>query len=557
MGDVTLHVYDLDEAPGAIAAIGLGAYHSAVQIGAKEYAYGACDEGTGVWFGAPKQARGFIYKKSVAMGSCHLPQAEVDRILELMMKRWAGADYDLLKHNCNHFSSALTKALVQKDIPSWVNRAARWGAGLTNVFGRPKALGPEKPACIAAQHSTCGRAVMEGPLKVQKRPGVWKERYCVLDENARWFVFSSEKHRAKAEEAQHVLDLAMGAAEFEQDDDGVLELALPRAKVLLRFKCEQTARSSRDEVLHSWCQALRHALQRPSTSRQPPECEWSCAACTMINPAGELECVVCGGAAPDEHPTPTAAHLPAQPCSADMFKSRVFCVVASEGLAYRSTPRFEDRLDALEGPAHNDLIVSEMLVCGLCGTVFAKCATGIGWLPLTQGSRSLLEELPQPGVHVLSPEQLASAPAWDQAQSSLRAEGVEGADSSLARYAQAVEHAVQTNESRLEPGWQVHFDPSTGQNYYHHLASGETTWHPPTATPTAAPAPSASASTVQFRPSAATVHFRDSQPEVHQPLVFQAASCGSFDEVEAPASPRNSCDKQGSLLYPSLSALNR
>lgn len=112
MGEVTLHVYDLDEAPGAIAAIGLGAYHSALEIGGREYAYGSCDTGTGVWSGIPKQARGFSYKKSVAMGTCRLSHAEVQRILELMMDRWAGADYDLLKHNCNHFTSALARALV-------------------------------------------------------------------------------------------------------------------------------------------------------------------------------------------------------------------------------------------------------------------------------------------------------------------------------------------------------------------------------------------------------------------------------------------------------------
>ena len=47
MSRVWLHVYDLDEAPSGLSAIGLGAYHSALQLGDKEYAYGACDSGTG------------------------------------------------------------------------------------------------------------------------------------------------------------------------------------------------------------------------------------------------------------------------------------------------------------------------------------------------------------------------------------------------------------------------------------------------------------------------------------------------------------------------------
>ena len=132
MSRVWLHVYDLDEAPSGLAAIGLGAYHSAVQIGDREYAYGACDHGTGargtpgrlrkflldpssvgVWAGTPKQAEGFKYKKSVDLGVCRLSEVETNRVLGLMHQNWAGDEYDLLTHNCNHFSAALAKALVQ------------------------------------------------------------------------------------------------------------------------------------------------------------------------------------------------------------------------------------------------------------------------------------------------------------------------------------------------------------------------------------------------------------------------------------------------------------
>ena len=129
---VLLHVYDLEEVPGAIAAIGLGAYHrcplpldahpntalmngwcSAVEIGGKEYAYGACEVGSGVWCGVPKRAEGFKFKKSVAMGYTRLSEADIVLALEDLKARWQGVDYDLLTRNCNHFSSATTKVLVR------------------------------------------------------------------------------------------------------------------------------------------------------------------------------------------------------------------------------------------------------------------------------------------------------------------------------------------------------------------------------------------------------------------------------------------------------------
>ena len=94
----------------------------------------------------------------------------------------------------------------------------------------------------------------------------------------------------------------------------------------------------------------------------------------------------------------------------------------------------------MQGPVQNDMIVSEMLCKGQCGTVFAKCATGIGWLPLTEvsasgggvgsggarvqwcsvvvlsagvqgaGGSALVEELLQPGVQMLSASALAAIP---------------------------------------------------------------------------------------------------------------------------------------------------
>lgn len=64
----------------------------------------------------------------------------------------------------------------------------------------------------------------------------------------------------------------------------------------------------------------------------------SCAACTMINPAGEAACIVCASLPPSE---PIAL----EPTEAGLFKSRVFCVVAPHGIAYRDSPHWDTRLE--------------------------------------------------------------------------------------------------------------------------------------------------------------------------------------------------------------------
>ena len=37
---------------------------------------------------------------------------------------WHGLSYDLLAHNCNHFSAELARRLVGAQLPAWMNRAA-------------------------------------------------------------------------------------------------------------------------------------------------------------------------------------------------------------------------------------------------------------------------------------------------------------------------------------------------------------------------------------------------------------------------------------------------
>lgn len=53
-----------------------------------------------------------------------------------MSDQFLGPSYNLLTHNCNHFTSALCEKLTSKPAPAWLNRAASIGLALPCVVPR-------------------------------------------------------------------------------------------------------------------------------------------------------------------------------------------------------------------------------------------------------------------------------------------------------------------------------------------------------------------------------------------------------------------------------------
>ncbi|EKX42405.1 hypothetical protein GUITHDRAFT_141342 [Guillardia theta CCMP2712] len=133
------NVYDLrfqrEEGEGGVkggnaglSRLGLGLYHSGVEIYGREFSFGYSEGGrTGVFEIPCKCASAVMsqvtFKESVLLGYCQRSRFEVRR-------------------NCNHFSNELSKLLVGKPIPSYVNRPANVGQNLLSLFSMPaSALG--------------------------------------------------------------------------------------------------------------------------------------------------------------------------------------------------------------------------------------------------------------------------------------------------------------------------------------------------------------------------------------------------------------------------------
>uniref|UniRef100_A0A5B6ZYS9 PPPDE domain-containing protein n=1 Tax=Davidia involucrata TaxID=16924 RepID=A0A5B6ZYS9_DAVIN len=125
---VYLNVYDLTPINGYAYWLGLGVYHSGVQVHGVEYAFGAHEHPTtGIFEVEPKLCPGFTFRKSILIGRTDMGPKEVRAFMEKLAEEYSGNTYNLITKNCNHFCNDACLQLAGKPIPSWVNRLARLG----------------------------------------------------------------------------------------------------------------------------------------------------------------------------------------------------------------------------------------------------------------------------------------------------------------------------------------------------------------------------------------------------------------------------------------------
>ncbi|GIY23643.1 deubiquitinase DESI2 [Caerostris extrusa] len=106
---IILNVYDMYWINEYTSPLGLGVFHSGVEVYGTEFAYGG---------------EQFKFKQSLLIGHTDFTDSDIRQIVEDLESNSEGDWYHLITKNCNHFSGALTQIICGKDIPSWVNRLA-------------------------------------------------------------------------------------------------------------------------------------------------------------------------------------------------------------------------------------------------------------------------------------------------------------------------------------------------------------------------------------------------------------------------------------------------
>ncbi|KAI4311635.1 hypothetical protein MLD38_036515 [Melastoma candidum] len=124
-----LNVYDLTPLNDYLYWIGLGIFHSGIEVDGFEYGFGAHDyPSSGVFEVEPRSCPGFVFRRSVLIGSLDMSRSEFQSFLEHVSEKYHGDSYHLIAKNCNHFTEDVCAQLTGKSIPGWVNRLARIAA---------------------------------------------------------------------------------------------------------------------------------------------------------------------------------------------------------------------------------------------------------------------------------------------------------------------------------------------------------------------------------------------------------------------------------------------
>ncbi|XP_019174959.1 PREDICTED: deSI-like protein At4g17486 [Ipomoea nil] len=147
---VYLNVYDLTPMNGYVYWAGFGIFHSGVEVHGIEYAFGAHDYPTsGVFEVEPRHCPGFVFRKSIFIGTTKLNPTEVREFMEREAASYNGDSYHLIVKNCNHFCKDICHKLTGKKIPKWVNRLAKLGSMFNCML-------PEALKIAAVQHDPTG-----------------------------------------------------------------------------------------------------------------------------------------------------------------------------------------------------------------------------------------------------------------------------------------------------------------------------------------------------------------------------------------------------------------
>eukprot|EP00347_Sterkiella_histriomuscorum_P023130 403335831 len=151
--EVFVNVYDILKYNKFVDCLGIGVYHTGVEVNGSEYAYGGNSllECTGVYEMSPKDHDVFVFKQSLLVGVID-DEEIIWSSLHKLMKKFRANQYDMLKQNCNTFTNEFLMQILGRGLPKYLNRIANIGAIFHCIV--PKKYLIVKPPQEEPQNST-------------------------------------------------------------------------------------------------------------------------------------------------------------------------------------------------------------------------------------------------------------------------------------------------------------------------------------------------------------------------------------------------------------------
>lgn len=136
---------------------------------------------TGVYFTKPRfEPPGGTFRLAILQGTTYRSAAEIDAVVKEVSDTFLGPAYNLLNHNCNHFTSALCEKLTARAAPAWLNRAASVGLAFPCMVPRDWISPPD----------------------VETADGELVDNHVVRDSSERSGMMESDRRRRRREEEQ-------------------------------------------------------------------------------------------------------------------------------------------------------------------------------------------------------------------------------------------------------------------------------------------------------------------------------------------------------------------
>lgn len=126
---IYLNVYDVTNLNSYLYWLGLGIFHSGIEVYGVEYAFGAHDyPSSGVFEVEPRNCPGFMFRRTITVGTTDKNPLQFRDFIEQLSLDYPGDSYHLIARNCNHFTNDVCMKLTKRSAPGWVNRLAYIGA---------------------------------------------------------------------------------------------------------------------------------------------------------------------------------------------------------------------------------------------------------------------------------------------------------------------------------------------------------------------------------------------------------------------------------------------
>ena len=141
---VWLNVYHLTCLNYLLQIIGVGIYHTALEIGSREYSFGATKDDTPGFYinKTGKISQLLKLKEKIYMGNTIYKENNIEKLLALESPFWMGRTYDPFLKNCNHFTKSFLKVILFKNInyPEYINRICKYAQVFSSFYPPIKRL---------------------------------------------------------------------------------------------------------------------------------------------------------------------------------------------------------------------------------------------------------------------------------------------------------------------------------------------------------------------------------------------------------------------------------